>query len=77
MIGPDRKVWGIVGRDVARQMVADGNATWWNGSRDVKLIAPELRGRSCMPGPGITERYVAATCSGRDRHALEIVEGWQ
>jgi hypothetical protein len=56
VIGPDRKVWRMVERDIAREMVANYEATWWNSCREVRLIAPAHRGASCEPSQGLIER---------------------
>jgi hypothetical protein len=65
VIGPDRKVWRMVERDIAREMVANNEATWWNSCREVRLIAPSHRGASCNPSQALIERALDGSLVAR------------
>ena len=75
IIGSGRAVINEVDRKVARQMVADGEAVWWNGGRSIRLleeaqriptssehlaVVSGFRGKSAQPGQRSIERYAEA-----------------
>jgi hypothetical protein len=66
IIGSSRVVIDEVDRKIARQMVADGEAVWWDGGWSIRLLVSGIRGKSAQPGQRSIESYAEARAARPD-----------
>ena len=79
VIGTGHAVIDQVDRKVARQMVADGEAVWWDGGWSIRLVMSGVRGKSAQPGQRSIESYTEASAAIPDdtpNETMAATECW-